>query len=75
MRLPAAPFAAAAAVYRAVAAPFAPLPGIVDRLDFFLAERTYDVSKARRELGFEARVSLRDGIERTVASYRNLRLI
>jgi GDP-L-fucose synthase len=34
------------------------------------ARRVFDVSKARRDLGFEPRTSLRLGLERTVAWYR-----
>jgi GDP-L-fucose synthase len=34
------------------------------------ARRLFDVSKAKRELGFECRTSLREGLERTVAWYR-----
>jgi GDP-L-fucose synthase len=32
--------------------------------------RRFDISKARRDLGFEPRVSLREGLRRTVAWYR-----
>jgi nucleoside-diphosphate-sugar epimerase len=70
IRLPAAPFALAAAVYRRLLGPFGIMPGLVDRLDFFTAERTYDVSKAKRELGFQSQVPLREGIGRTAAWYR-----
>lgn len=75
VRLPAAPFVAAAALYRGLVGGFAPVPGVVDRLDFFLADRAYDVSKARVELGFRPQVSLRDGIRRTVAWYREQGLV
>lgn len=34
------------------------------------ARRSFDVSKAQRELGFATRTALRDGLERTVAWYR-----
>jgi GDP-L-fucose synthase len=34
------------------------------------ARRVLDVSKAKRELGFEARTNLRDGLQRTVEWYR-----
>jgi GDP-L-fucose synthase len=32
--------------------------------------RSLDASRARQHFGFEARVSLRDGLERTIAWYR-----
>lgn len=34
------------------------------------ARRCFDLSKARRDLGFEPRTSLREGLEKTVAWYR-----
>jgi GDP-L-fucose synthase len=37
------------------------------------ARRGFDVSKAKRELGWEARTSLRDGVAKTVAWYRENR--
>ncbi len=36
-------------------------------LDFFIKDNAYDISKARRELGFEPRVSLREGLTQTIA--------
>ncbi|MBI3769767.1 MAG: NAD-dependent epimerase/dehydratase family protein [Deltaproteobacteria bacterium] len=75
IRLPSAPFALGAALYRSLAGRFGPPPGLVDRLDFFLAGDTYDVSKARRELGFRSQVSLRDGVRRTAASYREMGIL
>jgi nucleoside-diphosphate-sugar epimerase len=47
-----------------------PLPGLADRLDFFLAERTWDVSRARAELGAWPHVALRDGVVRAARWYR-----
>jgi len=48
-----------------------PVPGLFDRLDFFLAARTWDVSKAERELGFLAAVPLSRGIAETARWYRD----
>ncbi|OIP62630.1 MAG: oxidoreductase [Nitrospirae bacterium CG_4_9_14_3_um_filter_53_35] len=45
------------------------------RLDFFLKDRAFDISKARRILGYEPRVSLNDGLLRTVEWYRAKNLI
>lgn len=70
LRLPGAPFAAALAAYRGTLGRSAPVPGLADRLDFFLADHAYDVGKAGRELGFRARVPLATGIARTVDWYR-----
>jgi nucleoside-diphosphate-sugar epimerase len=36
-------------------------------MDFFLKDNLYDASRVRRDLGFEAQVSLRDGLKLTAA--------
>jgi nucleoside-diphosphate-sugar epimerase len=36
-------------------------------MDFFLKDNLYDASRAVRDLGFEAQVSLRDGLKLTLA--------
>jgi nucleoside-diphosphate-sugar epimerase len=40
------------------------------RVDFFRKSRAFDIGRARRELGFEPRVGLREGIGRTLEWYR-----
>jgi nucleoside-diphosphate-sugar epimerase len=40
------------------------------RVDFFTKSRAFDIGRARRELGFNPSVSLRDGIGRTLEWYR-----
>src|SRR5262249_849470 len=40
------------------------------RVDFFTKSRAFDISRARRELGYAPRVGLRDGISRTLNWYR-----
>lgn len=39
------------------------------RVEFFSKDRAFDISKARRLLGYEPRVDLRDGLGRTAAWY------
>ena len=39
------------------------------RIDFFRKSRAFDISKAKRELGFQPRVDLREGIHRTASWY------
>lgn len=39
------------------------------RLDFFLKDRAFDISKARSVLGFEPRVGVREGLALTVEHY------
>ena len=40
------------------------------RVDFFTKSRAFDISRARRELGYAPRIGLREGITRTVSWYR-----
>lgn len=40
------------------------------RVDFFTKSRAFDITRARRELGFDPRVGLREGIRRTLEWYR-----
>ncbi len=41
------------------------------RVDFYTKSRAFDISRARRELGYDPRVGLRQGIERTLNWYRD----
>ncbi len=40
------------------------------RVDFYTKSRAFDIGRARAELGYAPKVSLRDGIQRTIAWYR-----
>jgi nucleoside-diphosphate-sugar epimerase len=69
--LPVWPFWIAGALCEIVCAPFGIEPPLYRRrVDFFTKSRAFDISRARRELGFEPRVTLGDGIRRTLAWYR-----
>ncbi len=70
IRLPAAPVILAGRLYRKRRNPETSMPGFFDRCEFFLAERTYSIGRARRDLGFEPRIALREGIRDTVRWYR-----
>jgi nucleoside-diphosphate-sugar epimerase len=71
IRLPVWPFWLAGAVTEAACAPFGISPPIYRRrVDFFRKSRAFDISRARRELGFNPRVGLREGIGRTLEWYR-----
>lgn len=73
LRLPVWPFWLAGAVCEAVCIPFGIDPPIYRRrVKFFTSNRWFDISRARAELGFAPKVALRDGIRRTLASYRQL---
>lgn len=39
------------------------------RLDFFTKDRAFDITKARRILGYQPRVSLEEGLKRTAEWY------
>lgn len=71
LHLPVWPFHAAAAVCEAVCAPFHIDPPIHRRrVDFFTKSRAFDITRARTEIGYAPVVTLRDGIRRTLAWYR-----
>ena len=70
--LPVWPFWLAGAACEAVCAPFGIEPPIYRRrVDFFTKSRAFDISRARRELGYTPAVGLRDGAARTLAWYRD----
>jgi nucleoside-diphosphate-sugar epimerase len=72
-RLPVWPFWLAGAVCEAVCIPFGVEPPIYRRrVKFFTSNRWFDTSRARTELGFAPKVSLREGLRRTLDSYRQL---
>jgi nucleoside-diphosphate-sugar epimerase len=71
MHLPVWPFWLAGALCEAVCAPLGIEPPIYRRrVDFFTKSRAFDISRARREIGYDPRVELREGIRRTLAWYR-----
>jgi len=45
------------------------------RVDFFRKSRAFDISKAKRELGYQPKVSLKDGIHKTAEWYRKENLL
>jgi nucleoside-diphosphate-sugar epimerase len=72
VHLPVWPFWLAGAACEAVCAPFGVEPPLYRRrVDFFTKSRAFDISRARRELGYAPKVSLRQGIERTLKWYRD----
>ncbi len=69
--LPVWPFWIAGALCEALSVPIGVEPPIYRRrVDFYTKSRAFDISRARRELGYEPRVGLRQGIERTLNWYR-----
>jgi nucleoside-diphosphate-sugar epimerase len=73
LRLPIWPFWLAGALCEFVCIPFGIEPPIYRRrVKFFTSNRWFDISRARTELGFAPRVPLREGLRRTLDSYRSL---
>jgi nucleoside-diphosphate-sugar epimerase len=71
VHLPVWPFWFAGAVCEAVCTPLRIEPPIYRRrVDFFTKSRAFDTTRARRELGFEPRIDLRQGIRRTLVWYK-----
>ena len=70
-RVPFWPVHAAAAVCEWVCRPLGVAPPLYRRrVEFFAHDRAFDISKARRLLGYEPRVDLEEGFARTAAWYR-----
>ena len=71
VKLPVWPFWMAGAACEAIFVPFGIEPPLYRRrVDFFTKSRAFDISRARAELGFTPRVGLDEGIQRTLAWYR-----
>jgi nucleoside-diphosphate-sugar epimerase len=72
-RLPVWPFWLAGAICEGICVPLGIEPPIFRRrVAFFTNNRWFDTSRARAELGYTPTVRLRDGIRRTLDSYRGL---
>jgi nucleoside-diphosphate-sugar epimerase len=70
--LPVWPFWMAGAACEALCAPFGIEPPLYRRrVDFFTKSRAFDIRRAQKELDFRPRVTLRDGIRRTLDWYRS----
>lgn len=75
-RLPLAPMLAVAGVVEDVCARLNLDPPIYRRrMDFFHSDSAFDISRARRVLGWEPKVDLREGIRRTLEDYRRSNLV
>lgn len=70
-RVPVAPVMAAAIVCERLCRPLGLEPPLFPRrLDFFLKDRAFSIAKAKRELGFQPKVNLEEGLRRTFEWYR-----
>lgn len=71
LRLPVWPFWLAGAVCEAVCAPLGIEPPIYRRrVDFFTKSRAFDITRARRDLGYAPQIGVREGVRRTLGWYR-----
>lgn len=71
LRLPVTPVWVAGALCEAVCAPFGIAPPLYRRrVDFFRKSRSFDISRARREIGYDPQVDVREGVRRTLEWYR-----
>jgi dihydroflavonol-4-reductase len=70
LRIPVAPIRALAAACEAICRPFGLEPPLHRRrVAFFTNNRAFDITKARRQLGYAPKVSIHEGIARTSAWY------
>lgn len=71
LHLPVWPVWIAGAMCEAICVPIGVEPPIFRRrVDFFRKSRSFDITRARTQLGYAPRVTLRDGIARTLGWYR-----
>ena len=71
LHLPVWPFYAAGAICEVVCEPLNIEPPLYRRrVAFFTKSRAFDITRARTELGYEPKVSLREGVRTTLAWYR-----
>ena len=71
MHVPVWPFWIAGALCEAVCVPLGIEPPLYRRrVDFFTKNRAFDITRARREIRYAPRVTLREGIARTLEWYR-----
>ena len=71
MHLPVWPFWAAGAMCEVLCAPLKVEPPLYRRrVAFFTKSRAFDITRARTELGYAPRISLREGVRSTLAWYR-----
>jgi nucleoside-diphosphate-sugar epimerase len=76
LHLPVWPVWIAGAACEAICAPLGIAPPLYRRrVEFFTKSRAFDISRARREIGYAPQVGLRDGLRRTIEWYRKERLL
>jgi nucleoside-diphosphate-sugar epimerase len=76
LRFPVWPVWTAGAVCEFLCRPFRISPPIYRRrVDFFIKDRAFDISKAQRFLGYDPKIDLQEGLSRTAAWYKEQKLL
>lgn len=76
IHLPVWPFMVVGAVCEWICKPFRIQPPIYRRrLDFFLKDRAFDISKAKERLGYSPKVDLKEGLTKTALWYKEKGLL
>lgn len=76
LRIPLWPVYIAAVMCELICKPFGIEPPLYRRrLDFFTKDRAFDISRARKDLGYEPKVPLKEGLTRTAEWYKKKRLL
>lgn len=69
-KLPATPFKFASTIGHFICDFFDREPEILNKIDYFLKNQMYDISKTKNQLGYCPKVSMHESIERTLSWYR-----
>ncbi len=76
LHIPFKPVYAASAVCEDICRRFGIEPPLFRRrVEFFVKDRAFDITKAKRELGYAPKVDLAEGVSRTIAWYREQGLL
>jgi nucleoside-diphosphate-sugar epimerase len=70
INIPAAPFVLAASVGHFICDFFGKEPQILHKIDFFTKHLAHDISKTKHQLGYSTKVSLGEGVQRTLNWYQ-----
>jgi nucleoside-diphosphate-sugar epimerase len=76
LRIPLWPVYIAALLCELICRPFGIEPPIYRRrLDFFTKDRAFDISKAKKDLGYQPKIPLKEGLTRTAQWYKQNNLL
>ena len=76
LRIPVWPVWLAGALCELICYPFKISPPIFRRrVDFFIKDRAFDISKAKAKLGYQPKMDLKEGLSKTAAWYKEQGLL